>query len=71
MSILASKVVKVTIKSNFKIIEQDPDDDIVLEVAEDGVADYIVSGDPHLLRLGNFQGIPIVSVSQMLGILRK
>ena len=71
MFILASKVVIVNAKSVPKIIAQDPDDDIVLAVAHDGEADYIISGDRHLLSLGKFEGISIISVGQMLGILQK
>jgi predicted nucleic acid-binding protein len=32
----------------------------VLEAALEGAADYIVSGDLHLLDLGSFRGIPIL-----------
>jgi len=39
----------------------DPPDNCVLEAAVDGMADYIVSGDKHLLTLGVFAGIPILT----------
>ncbi len=39
----------------------DRDDDYVLACAVDGKADYIVSGDPHLLDVGMYKGIPILS----------
>ena len=41
-------------------IDADPDDDMFLEVAVAGDADYIVSGDSHLLDLGSFRGVLIV-----------
>lgn len=41
-------------------VSADPDDDIFLECALAGSADYIVSGDQHLLSLGDFRGIAIV-----------
>ena len=45
----------------------DPDDEMVLECALAGDADYIVSGDKkHLLALREFQGIPIVSPVEFL-----
>jgi putative PIN family toxin of toxin-antitoxin system len=42
-------------------VGEDPSDDRFLECAKTGAADYIVSGDEHLLSLGVFEGIPIVS----------
>ena len=43
------------------VIVADPDDDIVLATAVAFGADLIVSGDAHLLGIGEFQGIPIVT----------
>ena len=48
------------------IIPDDPDDEKVLACALDGQADLIASGDQHLLALGTFQGIPIVTVREFL-----
>jgi len=39
----------------------DEPDNRVLEAAVQGAADYIVSGDRHLLALGVFEGIPILT----------
>lgn len=64
----AAKIVKV--KSKLKVVKQDPDDDVILATAYDGNADYIVSGDKHLLKLKEFRGIKIVSVSEMLDLLK-
>jgi putative PIN family toxin of toxin-antitoxin system len=44
----------------------DPDDDRILEAAVDGRADFIVSGDKHLLRMKTFQGIEILKVGEFL-----
>jgi len=63
-----SKIVRI--KSKFKIIKQDPDDDILLRTAYDGRANYLVSGDAHLLNLKKFKRIKIVSIKEMLEILR-
>ena len=48
------------------VIAEDPDDDRVLECAVAGKADYIVSGDRHLLKLGSFEDIQIATVRQYL-----
>jgi putative PIN family toxin of toxin-antitoxin system len=53
---------------NFELnaVHDDPDDNRVLECAIAGKGDSIVSGDRHLLRLGSFEGIAIVTVRQFL-----
>lgn len=61
----------VRIKSRFKVVKSDPDDDIILRAAYDSKADYIVSGDKHLLSLSEFKGIRIVTIEEILKILRK
>ena len=44
------------------VIKEDHDDNKVLACALAAQADYIVSGDNHLLDLGVFENIPIVTV---------
>ena len=44
-----------------KAISPDRDDDFVLACALDESADCIVSGDPHLLNLKHYKGIPILT----------
>ena len=50
-------------------VVDDPDDDRVLEAAVAGKADYIVTGDDDLLRLGEFRGTRIVSPAMFVAIL--
>lgn len=45
---------------------RDPDDDKILELAVPGTADVIVSGDPDLLVLSPFDGIAILTPSELL-----
>jgi putative PIN family toxin of toxin-antitoxin system len=61
----------VAVKSGFKAVREDPDDDVVVNTAFDGRADYIVSGDRHLRELNRFQGVRIVSPKSFLTILTK
>ncbi|EKD55932.1 MAG: hypothetical protein ACD_58C00336G0002 [uncultured bacterium] len=58
------------IKNNFillrpkdipKIIISDPFDNQILALAEFSRADWIISGDNHLLQLGKYKSIPIVT----------
>ena len=50
---------------------RDPDDDEVLALAIVANAELIVSGDPDLLDLRSFQGIPVVSPAAALAIVRQ
>lgn len=68
--LLVSRTLLVTIRQPPKIVAEDPDDDTVLATAYEGQAEYLVSGDKHLLRLREFKRIKIVTVSAMLKILR-
>lgn len=61
----------ITIKSGFKVIQEDPDDDKIVRTAYDSKASYIVSGDHHLLKMKEFSGIRIVTANKMLEILNK
>ena len=63
----ASEIVETT--SNFEVVS-DSDDDMFVNAAYDGGANYIVSGDGDLLELGEFEGIKIVKVVEMQRILR-
>lgn len=52
----------VKTKPHIKILMDDPDNRI-LECALKTKADYIVTGDKHLLSLKNFEGISLISLS--------
>jgi putative PIN family toxin of toxin-antitoxin system len=58
------EIVEPTKKIN--IIKSDPADNKVLECALEGKAQYIVSGDNHLLRLKVYMGIRIVTAAEFL-----
>lgn len=47
-------------------VSRDPDDNRFLECALAAQADVLISGDHHLLSLGSFRGIPILSPAQFL-----
>ncbi len=52
-----------------RVVKSDPKDDKFLECALSGGADYIVSGDKHLVSLGEYQGIRILSPAEFLRVL--
>lgn len=51
------------------VVTADPDDDVVIACAVAGSADYIVSGDRHLLDMGEHAGIRIVRPTTFLVVL--
>lgn len=56
----------IAISNPVEVKGLDPADNRILECAVDGKADYIISGDKHLLDLGNYKGIPIVKAKEFL-----
>jgi putative PIN family toxin of toxin-antitoxin system len=64
----AARIVQV--KSKFKAVKEDPDDDTIIRAAYDSKSNYIVSGDKHLLSLGEYREIRIVNVDEMLRLLK-
>ncbi len=55
--------------ARFKVVLQDPDDDVVLNTVYTGRAEFIVTGDKHLLELGSFKKTKIITVNQRQDIL--
>lgn len=51
------------------VVREDPDDDRIIECALEAKANYIVSGDSHLLKLGKHGSVQIVTASQFLQLL--
>lgn len=49
-----------------KVIKEDPGDDKFLVAAKEGAAQYIISGDTHLLKLKSFEGVQIVNPRHFL-----
>jgi uncharacterized protein len=56
----------VTPAKKIRWVESDPKDDMFLEAGLEGKADYIVSGDSHLLDLKIFRGIEILSAREFI-----
>ena len=56
-------------RETLDVIDEDPEDNKFLECALEGGAEYIVSGDKHLLSMGEFKEIKIVKSRKFLEIL--
>lgn len=69
--LLLSKYSQITpgeLKLN--VITEDPSDNMLLACAVEGNADFIVSGDNHLLDIETYQGIQILSPREFVNQLR-
>ena len=71
ISVLVRQAIIVPVNSNLKIVLQDPEDDIVLNTALSGEADYIVSGDKHLLKIACFKNVKVLRVNEIIQVIAK
>ena len=53
------------------MVEEDPNDDMIIETAVDGEAQVIVTGDNHLLALDRYGAIKIMTIEQALKYLKE
>ena len=66
------KAALVEPEENISAIKKDEDDNRILECGVEGKAQYIVSGDKrHLLPLGEYQGIKILSPAEFLKLIER
>ena len=59
----------VTPKRWIQAVPDDPDDDHLLAAAIEGRAAFLVTGDRHVLTLGEYEGIRIVTPAGFLKVL--
>ena len=64
-----STVIKPSIRIN--AVKDDPEDNKIIECAVSCDADYIVTGDKHLLDLDEYRRIKIVTARKFMEIMRK
>ncbi len=53
------------------VIKEDPEDNKILATALAGKADYIISGDAHLLNLRSFRGVEMVTPKRFCEIVEE
>jgi putative PIN family toxin of toxin-antitoxin system len=66
MTTIVSLCSLVDVKSTASAIQEDPTDNHVLACAKDAAADFVISGDRHLLKLGKYENISILGASSLL-----
>ena len=68
-SLLEAEAMVVDPEIDIRAIDDDPDDDMFIECAVAGDADFVVSGDRHLTELGTVRDVPIVDPALFLSII--
>ena len=63
---LRSQADQVVPSQRLDVIEQDPSDHRYAECAVEGGAEILVSGDRHLLALGEYQGVQVLDPAGFL-----
>jgi uncharacterized protein len=66
VTFLEQEAVVLTPPAPVRAVPDDADDDIFVALALAGEAPYIVSGDDHLLRLGQVEGVVILKPAAFL-----
>ena len=69
--LLATQGQQVVIGTDVIAVATHPEDDLVLATAVSGRADFLVTGDRQLQRLGSYQGVKIVSPREFLDLLER
>lgn len=66
LAILEREATLVEPTESVSDVERDPADDAFLACAREAGADFLVTGDDHLLDLGRFEGVEIVTPASFI-----
>ncbi|MCK4400902.1 putative toxin-antitoxin system toxin component, PIN family [bacterium] len=64
--LLTERAVVVEPQIQLDVVKDDPDDNKFLECAMAGKADFIISGDHHLLSIKEYKQIKILTIAQFI-----
>ena len=70
LALLGTEARIVSLSSVVTGVAAHPEDDFVLATAVSAHADYLVTGDAALLRIGSYEGVRILSPRAFLDLLR-
>jgi len=70
MATIVSLTSLIDVKARVHAMEEDPSDNHILACAKEAGEQFIVSGDHHLLQLGHYKNIRILTASKFLEIQR-
>lgn len=69
--LLTERAVVVEPQIQLDVVKDDPDDNKFLECAVAGKADFIISGDHHLLSIKEYKQIKILTIAQFIKQIHK
>ena len=61
---------RVSPSQTLEVIKEDPSDNRILECAAEAGSEYVVTGDKHLMRLGQHGAARIIQVADMLDVVQ-
>jgi len=61
----------IRVSRRIHVVKDDPDDDKFIECAVECNAKFIISGDKHLLNMGEYEGIDIISTATFLNVYKQ
>ncbi len=71
LELLSSQAVMVEPTEVLDVVKEDQSDNRYLECAIEGKAQYIISGDKHLLELGEYKGIIVLPPAAFMTLLER
>ncbi len=71
ISDLLSVMLLIESEETIELITEDPSDNKYLSCALNAKADFIMSGDVHLLKLGEYRGVQTVTATEFLEIMER
>ena len=69
--LLTTQSIMVDLLSIPDVIPKDPEDNKILATALAGKANYLVTGDSHILLIEHYNGVEIVSPTTFVAVLRR
>lgn len=69
LSVASIELIAQPVDGNLHAVAEDPDDDKYIEAAVEGLAQFVVTGDKHLLSLKAYENIRIVTPRMFLDLL--
>ena len=70
INILRTDAIMIEPRETLNVVEDDETDNRFIELAVEGNAQYIVSGDKHLHRVGVYKGLRIVTPATFVGLIQ-
>jgi hypothetical protein len=69
LELLSSEAIVVEPTNRLDVVQEDESDNRYLECALEGKAQYIISGDKHLLKVGEYKGVIILPPGAFVALL--